>query len=276
MSVTFAPLASPHASPWDAHLSRLRPARSSSRTTPAIPQTIADACVRIGWDVTSPFDTCIVQFTRDGKKRHMTLREAAQYRLADITDDLYAAAALYKPGAIHAGGGRKRENVERIFELAFDIDLKDTLGVPQGIIHAMPQGEIDGHIAELVDEAHRLFALAGVPIHRIRCSGYGIYVDVRIADDDQHRTDEISRIHKGLIARIDAYAHRAFVDTSASDAPTRITRVVGSRNWKNRAAPKVVSILFETPGSVRLDQLPAPPRSLESRHIPPTTSRRCR
>lgn len=224
------------------------------------PDTVADAIALIGWDVTDTLDLPVARIDPTGKTIHATTREWGDQRLADFSDALYAVAALYRPGTISTYGGRTKENVERVLEIPFDMDLKEFLGLPKAIIHAMSQDEIDRHISALVDEATRLFALAGIPVHRIRYSGYGIYVDVRIAEEDQRRVDDIADIHKELVQGINLLAGGVLVDRAACDAPTRLTRLVGSVNRKG-AIPRTSSILFVTDGTVRLDELnvePAP------------------
>jgi hypothetical protein len=232
-----------------------------------IPDTIADAIALMGWDVTNTLEIPIARIGPTGNAIHSTVRDGSHQRLADFPDDLYAVAAFYKPGTISARGGRRKENVERVLELPFDIDLKDFLGLPKEAIHAMPQEEVDEHIAALAKEARRVFELAAIPIHRVRYSGYGIYVDVRITDEDQQRVEDIAHIHKELVERINILADCVLVDPGACDAPTRLTRLVGSVNRKG-TIPRVAAILFETDGAVRLDQLNVEPAS-ESTHPSP-------
>lgn len=231
--------------------------------------TIAAAIARLGWDVDNPLDIPIVRIPKGGTPIHSTHRTSGDRQLADITDDLYVVAALYRPAKISTWGGRKAENVERVLEFPFDCDLKDFLDLPIASIHALPQEELDSHIAALKDEAQRLFSLAEIPVHRVRYSGYGIYIDVRIAEEDQHRIAEIAGLHKQLIERINVFAGSTFVDPQASDAPTRLTRLVGSRNFKDPKIPRPVTILFESKGAIRLSQLPtALPRPISVQTLP--------
>jgi hypothetical protein len=246
--------------------------RLTNQGSTMTPTTIGEAFATLGRDIHDPScDYAVAHFpTPSSTPIHYTVRECADWPIAEFDGALYGVlGATFKPGTIRRGGGRETENVKAISEFPFDIDAKNFLDLSKETIQALPQDELDEHIAVLVAEARRLFALAKIPIHRIRYSGYGIYVDVRIADEDQHRVAEISALHKGLIARVNAFADRKFVDTGVSDPGTRITRVPGARNRKNPEMPRLVRTSFEVPGAVRLDQLPPVPRPPVSEHITP-------
>ena len=181
---------------------------------------------------------------------HSTLSQSGE-RDVEGLQEAYFTLGLYKEGAIHPGGGRKAENAVACQEIVFDADLKDYLGRPDHEIWALAQDEIDGYIQSLVQDAQDVFQRAGVPIHRVVYTGYGIAAYVRIAEEDQERLSDISAVHKALISRINTLFGSVLVDPAVSDPSTRFTRIPGSLNAKG-AEPRRVRVISSSPGVAEL------------------------
>ncbi|MCC7060966.1 MAG: hypothetical protein IT508_12120, partial [Burkholderiaceae bacterium] len=195
---------------------------------------------------------------------HATLGEAAARDVEDL-QEAYFTTAVYKPGSIQPKGGRKAENAVAVQELMFDADLKDYLGRPQQEIWALTQDEIDGYIQSLVRDAEDVFKVAGVPIHRIVYTGYGIAAYVRLAEEDQSRLADVSTVHKALVARINSLFGSVLVDPAVSDPSTRFTRIPGSINAKG-TEPRRVRVIASFPGEAALSDFAVDTES--ERHLP--------
>jgi hypothetical protein len=209
----------------------------------------------------------VVRIPQGRKPVHATVTDVGGRVVEDIIDDLYHTLARYKPGTIHAGGGRTRENAVSVDMLPFDADLKDYLGLPLEVLHTTPHAELDAYISSLVKDVQEAFDRAGVPIHRIDCTGYGIAVYVRLHRDDQRRLDEAAHIQKSLIGRINGGYGGVLVDPAVSDPATRFMRVVGSQNHKG-PHPRTVYTLWEQPGACRLDDFTVAPAPLRREQRP--------
>jgi hypothetical protein len=222
--------------------------------------TIFDSLTPLGLGDDARGDRCIARIARKtdpttGKVRssvlHATLDECGD-RDVEQLEDAYFTTALYRKGAINPKGGRTTENAVAIQELMFDADLKDYLGRPAAELHDLPQEEIDGYIASLVKDAQDVFKLAGIPVHRIVYTGYGIALYIRLESADQGRLDFLSHIHKTCVQRINALFGGVLVDPAVSDPATRFTRIPGTYNTKG-GEPRHVRVIAEYPGSASLD-----------------------
>lgn len=221
--------------------------------------SILDSLDPLGLGEDARGDRCVGRIVRStdstGRVRtevlHATLGEAAARDVEDL-QEAYFTTALYKPGSIQPKWGRKAENAVAVQELMFDADLKDYLGRPADELHALTQDEIDGYVQSLVQDAQDVFQRAGVPVHRIVYTGYGIALYTRLSDEDQTRLSDISTVHKALVARINALFGSVLVDPAVSDPSTRFTRIPGSINAKG-TEPRRVRVIASFPGIARLD-----------------------
>lgn len=204
------------------------------------------------------------------------------YRLAELLDAdpadapaLYLASGTFRAGTVTRWAGRSEGNVARILWLPFDCDLADWLSFPDDPDERKAEYQwlwsrsddellhyIDLQRADLLD----IFARAGLPVHRLDYTGYGLCAYVRLDEADQTRVSEARKAHKLLVKRLNDLAGYRLVDPQVSDAGTRITRLPDSLNNKG-AIPRRVRTLATQPGSCPLDSRPAPVQPI-ARMIP--------
>ena len=218
------------------------------------------AMAAIGYKADERGEPCIFFTLPDGTKRQMALAEVADDDIPEGAN-VYHATGLFKHGSIGPWkGARTRANLTAILELIFDADLKDYLGLPAAALHAMDQPELDAYVEALVKDVREVFGIAGIPIHRITCTGYGIGVFARVAHEDQGRIDELNAANKALVERVNRIFGKTLVDPQVSDPGTRLMRPPGSFNLKG-PQPRSVYTIASYEGSVRLDDLNVEPRT---------------
>jgi hypothetical protein len=199
---------------------------------------------------------------RPGRKQkplHTTVSAVAERKImARIDRNQYVTLAKYAPGTIHAGGGRTSENAVSCDMFPFDADLKDYFQVSHEYLQGLSHEELDHMTHALLLAVQEGFARAGIPIHRIDATGYGVAGYSYIHPDDQRRVADIRDIHKRLVERINSEAGGRLVDPAVSDPLARFMRLVGSQNHKG-PEPRRVYTLWEAPdttGPARLDAYP--------------------
>ncbi|MGI8403949.1 MAG: DUF3987 domain-containing protein, partial [Thermomicrobiales bacterium] len=144
----------------------------------------------------------------------------------------------------------------QVLWLQFDADLCDYSGMDQPYFHSMPQDQLNRWIESQQKDVEEVFRSIGLPIHRLDYTGYGLCAYLYLEPIDNLEIQTIKDAHKAFIAAINETSGMKLVDTSASDAGTRITRIPGSWNVKNPNMPREVKTILYDPGSqVTMDQL---------------------
>jgi len=218
----------------------------------------------------------------DGRVRHAYLGNALELEIEDAGDALYAAAGLFRDGALQGNKGRTTENLTRVLWLAFDADLLDFMGCQPGEddeskakraallaeLGEMPQDELNVLIDGLRVDLEDAFRALGLPMHRLDYTGYGLCAYIYIADGDQTRVLDAKAAHKLLVERINQHAGgEHLVDTKVNDGGTRVTRLPESTNHKGRVPRLVQSLIPYTGETAPLGVNPAAPRAV-ARMIP--------
>lgn len=242
--------------------------------------TFAEAAAAMDIPVDGNVDSIVVKIDPDtGKPRNKRLAAIAD-RSIDGQVDVYVASGGFQRGKVTVSYGRKKENAREIYFLGFDCDLADFLEMDKDAVYAMTSGEIEQHLPGLVNWASDAVASAGLPVTAIDYTGHGILVRVHLRGDTS-RVLEIDAAYKVLIKRINAAAGFRLVDAQASDAGSRIFRLVGTLNGKclpfGQPARQTrtleqpgelldVDLLLELAGADRKRQQPTP---LVARHGKP-------
>lgn len=231
---------------------------------------IRDAIAQLGYAESSDESLCLTRI-RGGHVINRTLKECHDKDLAPL-GDIYVATGTFRRGSITQDGGRTRANLFRVVDLPFDLDLTDYLGIDKEHLHRSTDGELDGYLADLRDDAGEVLSLVGLSPLTWLSTGYGLLALCRLATDDQRRVDDAVRLHGHLVTRINDVAGFRLADPQVKDAGTRLIRLPGSFNMKG-PAPRRVTIYGE-PGDdlVHLDDWDIaaaptkPPRRLIPKH----------
>jgi predicted DNA-binding protein len=236
--------------------------------------TIGDAIARMGVHARDGEELVVVKF-RDGKPRNYLLRAVAEREISE-QQDIYLASGAFRSGTISETAGRSKTNVARILFLPFDLDLTDFLAMPREQVYALPQDRIEQYLGFLLQEARERFSALGLPMHAIDYTGHGLLIRIHLAESGSDQIDEIQAAHKKLISTINAASGIQLVDPQASDAGTRISRLVPSLNGKGEH-PRPTRSLHSEPGTITVDQLLAiagqPRRQAPALLLPPHASR---
>lgn len=171
---------------------------------------------------------------------------------------VFGAVGTFKLGSIHldpkthAIVGRKRENLERILCLGFDLDMKSVPELqarfgknPDDVrrhLEAMDDKELVPLQKKFVKRVVAVFKKMGVPYTQIIMSGYGCYVIIDIRRENQHMIAELHSLNRRIHAQIQKTAGFALADEAVKDSGTRILRLVGSENIKNPDKPRLVTV----------------------------------
>ena len=215
--------------------------------------TIGEAVEATGLRVVGDLQPVVVSFDGANIRNHL-LRDCASWPVAGT---LYLASGLFSPADISEFGGRTREHVKRIAWLPFDFDLVDFTGLPKSSVLAWPQDYIDDLIIALEAEVQGIFDALGLPIHRIDYTGHGLGVYIYLPDHTPEQVPAIVEAHKAIVGRINRLAGATLADRQASDAGSRIMRLVPSINAKG-AFPRQTETRASRPFSdapISLDQV---------------------
>ena len=209
--------------------------------------TFAESAALVGIPVSGE---SIVVSVIDGKRLHqpLTIRRS-EMPVSDLHDSYFAAGA-FREGTVTAYSGRKREHLKRIYAIPIDCDLADFLGVEKSTVYSMPQEEIEALLPAIMNEAYFAAQMVHLPITTIIYTGHGIQL-ITVLTGETHRLQEIAGAVKVLIKKI-ADVSPGLVDKSASDAGTRLFRVVGTLNSKSLAygQPARRTRVLEAPGEL--------------------------
>lgn len=170
--------------------------------------------------------------------------------------NVYLAGGLFSPGTVSEWSGRKQENLKAVLYLQFDADLSDYSGMPQEILHQLPQKDIDRWIESQRLDLEEVCTGVGIPLHRIDYTGYGICAYTYLQPVESQDIATIRDAHKAFIKAINDRAGIKLVDVQASDSGSRVTRIPGSYNVKNSAMPRLVKTLrYDAHKHVSMDQI---------------------
>jgi hypothetical protein len=193
----------------------------------------------------------IVRLNGEGKPVNHLYPEVADERIGAST---FITSGRMKLGTISPKKGRTVENIASIFTLPVDCDLPDLIRMTPAEIHALPARELDGYLDELQEEFIEVCRTLGLSPTRISRTGYGILGWFDIADEDQHRVDELRGAYKRLVAVINTQAGRRLADHKVTDAGSRFVRLPGSLNVKG-PVPRPSFILHDGGGTWTVDAL---------------------
>jgi hypothetical protein len=205
------------------------------------------------------YEPCVANIKADGKIVHKSFSAVGDRDPTEL-HAAYYTPALFDPNDITPHGGRTRENARAVPELFFDVDLKDYLGLPKEALYTESNDALDAYIEALVKDITEVFGIAGIPIHRLRHSGYGVQVFTRLVREDWHRIEDAALTTKGLAQRVNAIFGRTLVDPVATGVGAQLARLPGSLNRKG-THPRPVYTIATYEGEARLDDFGVEPRA---------------
>jgi hypothetical protein len=237
---------------------------------------IAEAVAALGYEEIPSESLCIAAPIA-GRMEHRTLAQCGDKDLGGLKD-VYIATGAFRPGSITAYLGRSRDNLVRIFDLAFDFDLTDYLGLSRADLLSASDGELDVYLSALREDAGEVVALCGVPITTWVSTGYGLLALARLVSPDQTRTADAIALHASLVDRVNEVHGSTLADPQVKDAGTRLVRLPGCVNTKGET-PRPCVILHELDGDEPLhidaygitnrsniQRFISPPRNLIPKH----------
>jgi hypothetical protein len=232
---------------------------------------IREAVAALGYEETLNEALCIAA-PINGRMEHRTLAQCGDKDLGGLKD-VYVATGAFRPGAITAYSGRTRDNLVRVYDLAFDFDLTDYLGLSRADLLSASDGELDVYLSALREDAGEVVALCGVPITTWVSTGYGLLALARLASPDQSRTADAITLHASLVDRVNEVHGSTLADPQVKDAGTRLVRLPGCVNTKGRV-PRPCTLLDHLSGDepLHLDRfdigrrVEKPPRRLIPKH----------
>jgi hypothetical protein len=205
------------------------------------------------------YEPCVANIKADGKIVHKPFSAVGDRDPTELYSAYYTPA-LFDPNDITAHGGRTRENARAVPELFFDVDLKDYLGLPKEALYTESNDALDAYIEALVKDITEVFGIAGIPIHRLRHSGYGVQVFTRLVREDWGRIEDAATTTKGLAQRVNRIFGRTLVDPAATGVGAQLARLPGSLNRKG-AHPRPVYTIATYEGASRLDDFGVEPKA---------------
>lgn len=217
--------------------------------------TVGDAVALTGMRPTNGWEPVIVGFDNAGKPVNYLLSQIASQTINGQA--LYLTSGWFDPQDITPYSGRKRENVKRIPWLPFDFDIADYTGLPRERVYEWPQHHIDDVILSQIDEVTQVFAILGLPIHRMEYTGHGLSVYIYLPKHGPDDVAEYQRIHAALVDRINVIAGSQLADPQVKDAGSRVTRLIPSPNTKSNPPRQTRTLEFQSfaEAPVTLEQL---------------------
>ena len=203
-----------------------------------------------------------------------------EYRSRNIGGDAYQTTGLFRRGAPQG----TLEHLVSAPSLVLDCDLVDyerkqgTKDERKAELHALPSADLEARIGALACHVSGIVAqICGAPPTRVVSSGYGVHVYLWLTPADALRVADVRRANKALLVSVNEVAGFAIADPAVHDAGTRILRIPGTMNNKNKAVPRPVVVLQSHDTTHDLErwltaapQRPAP--SAPSASMPPAPS----
>jgi len=189
---------------------------------------------------------------------------------------LYMATGTFKKGSIRLENGktvgRNKKNLVRILQIPLDADYmnwilhikeitrenpknKEVIHAYESNLHKLSNNELNYNLDQHLHFIKNFLDQAKIPYSQFVNSGYGFYVKIFVAFEDQGRIDEIRQFHKTLVSYLNETAGFKLFDTQCVDAGTRVTRIVGSCNLKNPNIPRPVLLIEDNGTFYNLDNL---------------------
>ncbi len=232
---------------------------------------VGEAVAAIGYRAAHGCDVVLAQIA-DGAPAHYLLPQVAHWPVEQV-ENLYLAGGTFKPGTVDVvkNKGRAAENLAHIHVLTFDCDLATFFpGMSKQAIYDLTQDEIEELIPFMVRELDEQIEAIGLQLHGIDYTGHGILGRINLSSIGNDRIDEIQAAVKRIIARINKQSGVELIDRSASDAGTRVFRLVPSLNSNKGAIVRRTKTLRQIEGSLLVDRLiaianadaPKPPRPI--------------
>jgi hypothetical protein len=233
---------------------------------------IREAVSQLGYDEDASQELCIAR-PFQGAMQQRTLAQCGDRELESLRD-VYIATGAFRPGSIKPDStGRTRENLVRVYDLPFDFDLTDYLGLARPEVLEASDEELSTYLSALADDAGEVLSLCGIPITTWVSTGYGLLALARLATPDQTRITDACSLHASLVDRINEVHGGRLADPGVKDAGTRLVRLPGCVNTKG-ATPRPCTILDHLSGDqpLHLDafditrRTPHPPRRIIPAH----------
>jgi len=205
-----------------------------------------------------------------------TLLERETKNLNGQPYHIYMATGIFKKRSIRLENkkivGRNVKNLVRIPVILLDLDYisyllykkqvdrrdpknKKIIEEYESKLHNLSNEQLDKCLDDHLALIKSVLKKAKIPYSEVVISGYGYYVKIDIAFDDQERIEEIREFHKSLVAYLNKLAGFDLCDPQCTDAGTRDARIKGSCNLKNPKIPRKVSLIEDNGSSYNLDDL---------------------
>lgn len=207
--------------------------------------TIEAGRTRMGIIVPDGMEACVSYLTGHGMTNR--IERLVARRSPNHAKDTYIATGLYPAGAIEdRGRGRFKKNLARVPLLYADFDLKDLRGLPKQELWEMNQSDLDELLQAEAINVCRAYDDAGIPLHLLLSSGYGLQAFTQITEEDQCRISEIGGLIPRMHATLDEAFGRKVIDPGAKD-PGHLMRLWGTYNNKYPPLPRPVRALASFP-----------------------------
>jgi len=212
-----------------------------------------------------------------GPANFLTLLEQHTKQLNGQHYHLYRATGVFGKGSIRLSEdgnivGRNAKNLIRIIEIPLDADYinyilykkkidrrdpknKKTIEEYESKLRNLSNEQLNKYLKKHLAYIKSVLDKAKIPYTHIVRSGYGYYVKIDIAFNDQGRIDEIREFHKTLVTYLNNIAGFDLFDLQCVDAGTRVVRIEGSCNLKNPKIPRQVRSIEGNGNFYNLDEL---------------------
>lgn len=172
-----------------------------------------------------------------------------EYSLHDVADrpigaDTFISTGTFPRDIRWGKGARTLANVQRIWALPFDFDLKDFLGVEAEDLFELEDDELDLYRGALREAIETVAGKIGLPIHRIDSTGYGLSAYTHLPPHDPEHVPTLKALHGRIVDRINAVWKSKLAD-NVKDAGPRIMRLVPCTNNKGPQVRQTETLYFD-------------------------------
>lgn len=203
-----------------------------------------------------PDETVCIVFGQEGYAER-SLHDVAD---REIGADVYVSTGTFRRDQRWGKGGRTLDNVQRVWAMPFDFDLKDFLDVDGDDLWALGEDELDRYRAALREAIENTAGKIGLPLHRLDSTGYGLSAYTYLPPHAPDAVPQIKALHARIVDRINALWGGKLADPAVKDAGPRIMRLVPCLNGKGET-PRQTRTLFFTVSPVDqalLEQIAGP------------------
>ena len=231
--------------------------------------TIGEAVAALEIGLTDDETVCIV-IKRDGRYPEYSLEDVAG---REIDRDTFVSTGTFPKGMTWGKGARTLDNVERIWALPFDFDLKDYLHVDADDLFDLSDDELDVYRTSLRSAIENVTGKIGLPIHRLDSTGYGLSAYVHLPYHDAEHVPALKAIHGRIVDRINAVWNGKLAD-NVKDAGPRIMRLVPCLNAKGPIPRQSKTLYFDvTPVDLAMLEAAAGPYTARVYNAVPKTGK---